>query len=128
MSDDPAITSEPSLELVPYLPRMVIEWAVDDPGTRWREVEGSLVFADLSGFTKMSERLSRLGKMGAEEVTDAINTCFTELLGVAYDDGGGLVKFGGDALLLVFTDEGHLERATRSAVEMRARLRTAGRI
>jgi len=28
----------------------------------------------------MSERLSRLGRVGAEEVTDAIGTCFTELL------------------------------------------------
>ena len=124
----PAQESEPAAALLPYLPRMVVEWAVEAPATRWREIEGSLVFADLSGFTKMSERLSRLGKMGAEEVTDAINTCFTALLEIAYDDGGGLVKFGGDALLLVYTGDGHVERATRSAVGMRARLRTVGRI
>ena len=35
-----------------------------------REVDGTIVFVDISGFTKMSERLARNGKVGAEEVTD----------------------------------------------------------
>ena len=46
-----------------------------------------MVFADISGFTKMSERLARHGKVGAEEVTDAINTCFEQLLAIAYACG-----------------------------------------
>ena len=35
-----------------------------------RALEGTFVFVDISGFTKMSERLARQGKVGAEEVTD----------------------------------------------------------
>src|SRR3954447_342930 len=87
-----------------------------------------MVFADISGFTKMSERLARHGKVGAEEVTDAINTCFEQLLAIAYASGGGLLKFGGDALLLLFAGEGHATRAAHAAVGMRHRLRTVGRL
>ncbi len=113
--------------LRPYLPRLVLEWVVDDPTVRWKAIEGTFVFADLSGFTKMSERLARLGRLGAEEVTESIGTCFTELLQIAYNDGGGLIKFGGDALFLFFDGPDHVVRATRSAAGMRSRLRTAGR-
>ncbi len=87
-----------------------------------------MVFADISGFTKMSERLARHGKVGAEEVTDAINTCFEQLLGIAYSAGGSLLKFGGDALLLLFSGDDHVDRAAHAAVGMRHRLRTVGRI
>ena len=87
-----------------------------------------MVFGDVSGFTKMSERLARHGKVGAEEVADAINTCFEQLLDVAYRCGGNLLKFGGDALLLLFTGEDHATRAAHAAVGMRARLRKAGRL
>ena len=113
--------------LRPYLPRLVLEWVVDEPTVRWKAIEGTFVFADLSGFTKMSERLARLGRLGAEEVTESIGTCFTELLQIVYDDGGGLVKFGGDARFLLFTGPDHVVRAARSAAGMRSRLRTAGR-
>ncbi len=87
-----------------------------------------MVFADLSGFTAMSERLSRHGRVGAEEVTDAIGACFAELLAVAYDAGGGLLKFGGDALLLAFRGDHHAHRAVWAAAAMRERLRKAGKL
>ena len=80
--------------LVPYVPRLTLDWAradasVGDPDAPvTRVVEGTMVFADISGFTKMSERLARHGKVGAEEVTDAINTCFEQLLAIAYSAGG----------------------------------------
>jgi class 3 adenylate cyclase/predicted ATPase len=119
--------------LVPYVPRLTLDWArtdapVGNAGPAWRLVEGTMVFADISGFTKMSERLARHGKVGAEEVTDAINTCFEQLLEIAYAAGGSLLKFGGDALLLLFTGDNHASLAAHAAVGMRLRLRTVGRI
>ena len=90
-----------------------------------------MVFVDISGFTKLSEKLARHGKIGAEEMADAINRCFTELLAVAYEEDGSLLKFGGDALLLLFADgtpEEHATRACRAAAGMRQRLREVGRI
>src|ERR687892_253664 len=98
---DPGTTN---VELIrPYLPRLLLTWIGEAPHTPWRALEGSVAFVDISGFTKLSERLAKRGKVGAEEPTDAIGTCFTRLLGVAYGNGGGLIQFGGDALLLLFT-------------------------
>ena len=104
--------------LQPYLPRLTLEWLASDPGARHRAVEGSVVFVDISGFTKLSEKLARFGKIGGEEMADAINGCFAELLAVAYEGDGSLLKFGGDALLLLFTGEDvedHAARAARAA-------------
>ena len=87
-----------------------------------------MVFVDISGFTALSEKLAKIGKEGAEELTDAIGSCFAALLAVAYANGGGLLKFGGDALLLWFSGEGHVDRAARSAVWMCRTLRDVGMI
>jgi len=47
------------------------------------EVDGTISFVDISGFTAMSERLSNIGRAGAEEVTDVMNATFSALLDVA---------------------------------------------
>ena len=113
--------------LTPYVPRVVVEWLRDDPSTTFRALEGTLAFVDISGFTAMSEKLARQGKVGAEEVSDVMNATFTRLLDVAYANGGGLVKFGGDALLLFFTGDDHAPRACHAAYGMRRALREIGR-
>jgi class 3 adenylate cyclase len=120
--------AEVTRALTPYVPRLLTEWASRDLGARHWTFDATLVFADLSGFTAMSERLARVGRVGAEEVTEAINLCFAQLLGVAYGEGGGLVKFGGDALLLLFDGDDHTARGVRAAVGMRELLRTVGKL
>ena len=67
-------------ELVSFVPRLTIEWLRSSPELRWLEVDGTLAFADISGFTAMSEQLSSLGRAGAEEVTDVMNATFAALL------------------------------------------------
>ena len=114
-------------DFTPYVPRLVIEWLADDPARDWREIDGTMAFVDISGFTAMSEKLATEGKAGAEQVTDVMNATFDALLRVAYAYGGGLLKFGGDALLLFFDDDGHERRAARAAFEMRKTLRAIGR-
>jgi class 3 adenylate cyclase/tetratricopeptide (TPR) repeat protein len=112
--------------LRPYLARLLLQWLTETPDDIYRTVEGSIAFVDISGFTRLSERLAKRGKVGAEELTDAIGSCFARLLGVAYSNGGGLIKFGGDALLLLFTGPGHPARAARAAIGMRRELRDIG--
>ncbi|MFN8187706.1 MAG: adenylate/guanylate cyclase domain-containing protein [Gaiellales bacterium] len=114
--------------LKPYVPRLLIEWLRETPGARWKAVEGSLAFVDISGFTKMTERLAKKGKVGAEELNDILSVVFTELLSVAYDYGAGLVKWGGDAVLLLFEGEEHAARAARASAGMQRTLRAIGRI
>jgi class 3 adenylate cyclase/tetratricopeptide (TPR) repeat protein len=110
------------------LPRLTIQWLRDHPERRCLELEGTLAFVDISGFTALSERLAGLGKIGAEELTDVIDSTFANLLEVAYECGGGLLKFGGDALLLLFSGPDHGPRAARAAFEMRTMLRKIGRV
>ena len=68
------------------------------PGSR----DGTALFADVSGFTELSEQLARKGREGAEQITDTIGGSFASILKVAYENGASLLKFGGDALLLWF--------------------------
>jgi class 3 adenylate cyclase/tetratricopeptide (TPR) repeat protein len=91
-------------------------------------LNGTVVFVDISGFTRLSERLARKGREGAEHLADTIGSCFSELLAAAYMNGGSLLKFGGDALLIWFDGDEHPVRACASAVAMRGTLRQIGRI
>lgn len=122
------MSSSTAAALGPYLPRIAIEWAGSDPSSTFRVLDGSLVFADISGFTALSERLARKGRVGAEELTATLNDCFAQLLAVAYDAGGSLLKFGGDALLLLFDGPLNPQRACASALRMRETMRHVGRV
>ncbi|HKG66804.1 MAG TPA: adenylate/guanylate cyclase domain-containing protein [Solirubrobacteraceae bacterium] len=110
------------------MPRLLLRHLEETPEAPLRVLDGSLVFVDISGFTRLSERLARQGREGAERLADAIDECFTALLAVAYENGGGLLKFGGDALLLLFDGDQHPQRACRAAFGMRALLREIGRL
>src|SRR5215208_6431567 len=128
-----AASSTRSLDAVerarPYVPRAMLDHLALHPERRVWHVDGTCVFVDVSGFTKLSERLARRGgREGAEQLADAIGSCFEHLLGVAYAKCGGLLKFGGDALLLLFDGEAHTERACASALAMVAELRVHGKI
>jgi class 3 adenylate cyclase/tetratricopeptide (TPR) repeat protein len=109
--------------LAPYVPAVVTDWLIDDPHARHRRLDSSVVFVDISGFTTLSERLARRGKVGAEQLTDAIGRSFEHLLAVAYGHGGSLIKFGGDALLVMFSGEDHAAEACQAALGTRNALR-----
>jgi class 3 adenylate cyclase/tetratricopeptide (TPR) repeat protein len=111
-----------------YVADLVIAWLRDTPDAVYREVGGTLAFADISGFTALTEKLARAGKVGAEEMSDILSAVFTDLLEVAFSYGAWLVKWGGDAVLLLFEGEDHAALASRAAVEMRKVLRRVGQV
>jgi predicted ATPase/class 3 adenylate cyclase len=111
-----------------YVPRVLQQHLVDDPLRQAWIAEGTAVFADVSGFTKLSEALAQKGREGAEQITETIEHVFGVLLGVAYERGGTLLKFGGDALLLWFQGEHHVVRACGAAARIRDVLRDIGTI
>jgi class 3 adenylate cyclase/tetratricopeptide (TPR) repeat protein len=114
--------------LKPYVPLVAIDWLRETPEARYRQVSGSLAFVDISGFTSLTERLSRKGKVGAEEMNDLLNACFDALLSTAYEYGAGVIKWGGDAVLLLFQDDQHEARACRAALDMQQTMASAGRL
>ena len=78
----------------------------------------AVVFADISGFTPLAERLAMRGPAGAEALTDLLNAYFAKLTGLIAEHGGEVITFAGDGLLAVWpaTDsEEALASATRDA-------------
>lgn len=82
--------------------------------------QGSLLCADLSGFTALAEQLSVLGRQGAEELSIVVSQLFDALLAEVHSRQGTLLKFGGDALTAFF-DGGQL-RAQHAAAAAAAAL------
>lgn len=64
-----------------------------------------LLFADISGFTALAERLDQEGAEGAERLTLVLNRYFGEFIQIVHQHGGDVAKFAGDALLAVWRAE-----------------------
>jgi class 3 adenylate cyclase len=81
----------------------------------------TILFANIRGFTSMSERVE------PEELIDALNEYFAVMTDVVFRHGGTLDKYVGDGILSFFGDpipfEDHAERAVAAALEMRSQLR-----
>ncbi|MCE2681266.1 MAG: AAA family ATPase, partial [Burkholderiales bacterium] len=67
------------------------------------EGQGVLLFADISGFTALAERFARNPQVGAEQLTDLLNYYFDGLIEQVTSHGGDIVKFAGDAMLILWS-------------------------
>jgi class 3 adenylate cyclase/tetratricopeptide (TPR) repeat protein len=114
--------------LQPFVPRLAVDWLREAPASRTRSFDGTLLFADISGFTDLTERLAKRGREGAEEIAMVLDAAFAELIGAAYAHHADLLKFGGDAVLLLFRGDRHERRAASAAFAMRAALADMRRI
>src|SRR3954452_5739600 len=110
-----------------YVPRLLPPWAAAESGPAHRVVDGSLLLFDITGFTPLTERLARRGREGAEELSNLLDAVFSQLLMDAETEGGDLLKWGGDALLLLFDGPEHGCRAARAALRMQRALAQIGR-
>lgn len=111
------------LDIEPFVPRLLLLRDPDAP-RQW-QVAGSLLMVDLSGFTQLTDQLAERGRTGAEELTATLSRIFTLLL-AASDDGGDVLKFGGDALLILYTGRDSAARACHAATSMQRVLRAVG--
>lgn len=96
--------------LASFVPRLVAE-RIDTNAVRAsvpteRRVEAAVLFADVSGFTALTETLARRGGLGAEELTRILNGYFGALIDTVAAHGGDIVKFAGDALIALWPAEG----------------------
>jgi len=68
--------------------------------------EGTILFIDISGFTKLTENLvAEEGEQGAEKLTQIINDYFGKLIKVIHDKGGTIEKYAGDAIITTFAEK-----------------------
>ncbi|WP_254564444.1 AAA family ATPase [Oscillatoria sp. HE19RPO] len=78
----------------------------------------AVLFADISGFTALTERLAERGASGVEELTKHLNAYFGQLIALISDRGGDIVKFAGDAMLALWiAPDGDLATQTARAAQ-----------
>ena len=111
----------------PAVVKRILEDAASPEEDEAKEMEITVLFTDVVGFTSLSESLP------PSEVAKLLNTYFTIMADVIFRHEGTLDKFIGDAIMAVFgapfPHDDHAERAIRAALEMDEELRefNAGR-
>ena len=113
----------PRRDLAGYVPTVAAEWADVRGSERWQVVNGTLCLIDISGSTALFERLAARGRVAAEELTQLLGDVFSRMIERVHERGGTQLKFGGDALLSLFTGHDHAAQAVCAAVDMRRELR-----
>jgi len=63
---------------------------------------GSLLLADISGFTELTDKLALHGKKGTEDLTDILNRYFTAMYEILRVHGGIVISMAGDSILARF--------------------------
>jgi adenylate cyclase len=106
-----------------YVAREVVEEVLKDPEhlmLTGERREATVLFCDIRGFTRLSERLS------PEQVVSLLNEFYTTAIETTFKHDGTLDKFLGDAVMAVFgapiAHPDHTRRAVRTAIEMRTAL------
>ena len=118
-----------------FLPASVVRYHLEHPASTkavGRLRKGTLLFADLSGFTQLSEQLARLGREGSEEITRIVNQLFAAMVSEIERYGGDLIKFNGDAITVVFDAEvlgaAHAQYALGAAAMLQRSMQDIGNV
>jgi len=106
--------------LFPYVPRMVLARITDSPNfptqPTTEQFQAAVLFADISGFTSLTEKLAAAGPQGVETLSRILNEYFGRITDQITKYGGDVVNFAGDSLLAVW-DAGE-SRALPESVRM----------
>ena len=79
-------------------------------------VHGSAIFADISGFTPLTEKLTQsLGpRRGVEALSQQLNDVYGALIDEVECYGGSVISFAGDSIIAWFEDEASSSAALRT--------------
>ena len=103
--------------LLGYLPAQVIKCVLDGKIKENQKYPFDIpmktvsLFADISGFTKLSEKFAKKGRKGPEFLAFCLNRYMELLINIIGKNGGDIFKFAGDALLVIWpaTENNDLE-------------------
>lgn len=92
--------------LASYVPKLIQKRIIADPvpidSPVAEDFQASVLFADISGFTLLTERLAERGPSGVEALARILNEYFGQLIDIIHAYGGDVVKFAGDAVIAVW--------------------------
>lgn len=110
--------------LASYVPWLIARRFTEDPTPPTEPFQeqfpAAVLFADISGFTKLAEKLTQRGPTGAEQITRILNTYFGQLIDLITVHGGDVVKFAGDGLYAIWPCMVHdedIETITRRSIQ-----------
>ena len=112
--------------LASYLPKVLVERANDgqigglEPSSE--EFQAALLFADVSGFTRLTETLTARGPAGTEHLTQVLNLYFGQIIDLVDQWGGDVIKFAGDAMIALWLNPEGAKEATACALALQQRL------
>lgn len=79
-------------------------------------IDATVMFIDICGFTAISEQEQ------PDTVVNLLNNYFDIMVKTIVENDGYIDKFIGDAVMAVFKDEFHLDRAVEAALEVRTQI------
>src|SRR5262245_21323033 len=94
----------PLEELVSYVPPFLAARLTGESALAPSEDRAwcASLFADISGFTPLTERLAQEGPEGAEKLSRILNVYFDALIELISLYGGEIVRFAGDAPIVLW--------------------------
>jgi len=99
--------NQPLVELLAsYVPKLIQKRVIQDPvpisSPLFDNFPSVVLFADISGFTALTEKLGERGPAGVETLARILNDYFGKMIDVIDEYGGDVVKFAGDALIVIW--------------------------
>ena len=117
------------LTLHTYLPQDRLR-AIANNATLPDRTSGSALFADISGFTSLTETLQQVhgARRGSEELSRQLQVVYSALITEIEKYGGSVISFAGDSMLCWFDrsgdgSQGSGERALSAALGMQAAMK-----
>ncbi|XP_044764563.1 adenylate cyclase type 10-like [Coccinella septempunctata] len=87
--------------LLTFLPDEILYLPMEEL-SKVHKFVGVLLFADVSGFTPLTEKYNKTGKGGIYKLTATLNAYIGAIVEVIYYFGGDVLKFSGDAFLALW--------------------------
>lgn len=107
------------VEIKAHFPDLLLDplkrYKIEDLKNIEFEKYGTICFADISGFTPLSEALMRIGPEGSEILNNVLNFHYEKIIKIIKKNNGDVLSFAGDALNIYFERE---EEAIKSALEI----------
>ncbi|HSQ39663.1 MAG TPA: adenylate/guanylate cyclase domain-containing protein, partial [Anaerolineales bacterium] len=107
--------------LASYVPKLIQKRVAADPlpieSPVAEVIQAAVLFADISGFTRLTESLAEAGPAGVETIANVLNDYFGQLIDIVHQYGGDVVKFAGDAVIAVWniaSNDGTVDSVSRA--------------